>query len=252
MCVTIPSRWRLVLVRWEGLREPTRGVYCTPFSKPRLRGWRGRDARLRRHSALDSRAPNGGSWRCIAPSQRSRAAKKALGLVHSRSQTNSSFRVRRNRSERDRERMRAWGPGGGCSAQSHKLFAQSNRTIRATPRMATTIRRTGCRVPHHSPRTCPCDISGRLGGCGRNAVVQLIQTTGELEGQHGILEGVVIWSGSILETEVRCCLRQGQVARHFLIIQSALEDVSLYSMLCFDVEASAPALLNSSKRNALS
>jgi Transposase DDE domain group 1 len=35
-----------------------------PFSKPRLREWRGRDARLRRHSALGSRAPNGDSWRC--------------------------------------------------------------------------------------------------------------------------------------------------------------------------------------------
>jgi putative transposase len=45
-------------------RRATAILYCTPFSKPRLREWRGRDARLRRHSALGSRAPNADRWRC--------------------------------------------------------------------------------------------------------------------------------------------------------------------------------------------
>jgi Ornithine cyclodeaminase/mu-crystallin family len=57
--------------KWVSIRErdrekydlPTVFLYCSPFSKPRLREWRGRDARLRRHSALGSRAPNGDSWR---------------------------------------------------------------------------------------------------------------------------------------------------------------------------------------------
>ena len=49
---------------WLSLFRPSVNLYCSPFSKPRLREWRGRGARLRRHSALGSRAPNGDSWRC--------------------------------------------------------------------------------------------------------------------------------------------------------------------------------------------
>jgi hypothetical protein len=41
-----------------------KSVYCSPFSKPQLREWRGRGDRLRPHSGLGSRAPNGDSWRC--------------------------------------------------------------------------------------------------------------------------------------------------------------------------------------------
>ena len=39
-------------------------MYCSPFSKLRLREWRGRGVRPRTHSALGSRAPNGDRWRC--------------------------------------------------------------------------------------------------------------------------------------------------------------------------------------------
>jgi hypothetical protein len=67
-------------------------LHWAPFSKRRPREWHGRDARLRPHSALGSRAPNGGSWRCNQLTS-GPVPRKAAGLVHSRSHTSSSLRV---------------------------------------------------------------------------------------------------------------------------------------------------------------
>jgi Transposase, Mutator family len=45
----------------------------------------------------------------------------------------------------------------------------------------------------------------------RHAVVELVQTTSNLEGEQGILCRTTVAPQSFLETEVRCCLCQGEV-----------------------------------------